>query len=162
MYELQRVRPDHEAAVLAFELENRAYFTQSISDRGDDFYEQFSERHRELLAEQAVGGGIFHVLVDDDGRVVGRFNLYDVVDGTAVVGYRVAEHVAGRGLATSALRDLCGIAREQYGLRTLRAATNNEHVASQRVLLKAGFVATGPSEVAGRPGRWYELVLRRR
>ena len=38
---------------------------------------------------------IFHVLVDQDGAVSGRFNLYDVVDGSAKVGYRVAQRVAG-------------------------------------------------------------------
>jgi len=145
--------------VLAFEQENRAYFAESVSDRGDDFYEEFAERYRELLAEQEAGVCVFHVLVDEDERVVGRFNLYDVVDGTAVVGYRVARRVSGRDVATSGLRNLCRIAGEEYGLRTLRAATSNENVASQRVLAKAGFVAIGPAEVGGRQGAWYELVL---
>lgn len=36
MRELQALRAGHEAAVLDFELANRAYFTESISDRGDD------------------------------------------------------------------------------------------------------------------------------
>ncbi|MGH2884952.1 MAG: GNAT family N-acetyltransferase, partial [Solirubrobacteraceae bacterium] len=98
-------------------------------------------------------------LVDEDEKVVGRFNLYDLVDGTAEVGYRVAQQVAGRGVATSALQDLCRIAREQHGLRTLKAATSNENVASQRVLTKVGFFATGPVEVGGRPGCSYELAL---
>jgi [ribosomal protein S5]-alanine N-acetyltransferase len=99
------------------------------------------------------------VLIDDDGSVVGRFNLYDLADGSAEVGYRVARRVAGRGVATRALRDLCQIARERYGLRTLRAATSNENIASQRVLAKAGFVVTGPAEVGGRQGSWHELAL---
>jgi len=38
---------------------------------------------------------------------VGRFNPYDLKDGTAEVGYRVAEQVAGCGVATSTLRELC-------------------------------------------------------
>jgi [ribosomal protein S5]-alanine N-acetyltransferase len=99
------------------------------------------------------------VLVDEDEKVVGRFNLYDLVDGTGEVGYRVAQRLAGRGVATSALQDLCRIAREQYGLRTLRAATSNDNVASQRVLTKVGFVATGPAEVGGRQGSRYKLAL---
>jgi ribosomal-protein-alanine N-acetyltransferase len=64
------------------------------------------------------------------------------VDRTAVVGFRVSERVAGRGVATSALQELCRIAREQYGLRLLRAAASNENIASQNVLAEAGFVAT--------------------
>jgi ribosomal-protein-alanine N-acetyltransferase len=157
VFELQRLRPDHEPAVLAFEQTNRV--AAFVSDRGDEFYEQFADRHRSLLAEQEIGACVFHVLVDEDEKVVGRFNLYDLVDGTAQVGYRVGQRVAGRGAATSALRDLCRIAREQYGLRTLRAATSNDNVASQRVLTKVGFVATGPAEVGGRQGSRYELVL---
>jgi [ribosomal protein S5]-alanine N-acetyltransferase len=128
--ELQRLRLDHEAPVLAFEQANRAYFAESISDRGDDFYEHFAERHRASLAAQEAGGCVFHVLVDEDGKVVGRFNLYDLADGTANVGFRVAQQVAGRGVATSALRDLCRVAGERYGLRTLRAAASNENIAS--------------------------------
>jgi ribosomal-protein-alanine N-acetyltransferase len=64
-------------------------------------------------------------------------------------------------VATSALRELCRIAGEQYGVRTLRAAASDENVASQRLLTKVGFVATGPAEVGGRQGSWYELVLPR-
>jgi [ribosomal protein S5]-alanine N-acetyltransferase len=161
VFELQRLRPDHAPAVLAFEQTNRAYFAESISDRGDEFYEQFAERHRALLAEQETGACVFHVLVDEDDKVVGRFNLYDLVDGAAEIGYRVAQRVAGRGVATSALQELCRIARDQYGLRTLTAATSNENIASQRVLTKAGFVATGPAEVGRRQDRCYELALTR-
>jgi ribosomal-protein-alanine N-acetyltransferase len=159
--ELQRLRSDHAAAVLAFEVANRAYFAASVTDRDDEFFEQFSERHRALLAEQDTGMFVFHVLVDGDGAVVGRFNLYNVEDGTAEVGYRVAEQVAGRGVATSTLRKLCGLAVEQYGLRTLTAKTNNENIASRRVLEKAGFVPVGPTDVAGRPGTLYECALER-
>ncbi len=161
MLELQRLRSDHEAAVLAFERANRDYFAESISDRGDDFFERFAERHGALLADQEAGLGAFHVLVEEDGNVVGRFNLYDLANGTATVGFRVSRRVAGRGVATSALQELCRIASEQYGVRTLRAAASNENVASRRVLTKLGFVGTGPAEIGGRQGSWYELVLRR-
>jgi len=156
---MQRLRLDHAAAVLDFERANRAYFAESISDRGDDFFATFAEQLRALLTEQDDGVGFFHVLVDDDGSVVGRFNLYRVVDGTADVGYRVARRVSGRGVATSGLKELCRMAGAEYGLRMLKAATSNANVASQRVLAKAGFVAVGPAEVAGRKGTWYELAL---
>jgi ribosomal-protein-alanine N-acetyltransferase len=157
--ELERLRGDHAAAVLAFEVANRAYFAASVSDRGDEFFEQFSERHRAVLVEQDAGVNVFHVLLDGYGTVLGRFNLYDLVDGTAEVGYRVAEQVAGRGIATSTLRRLCRLASEQHGLRTLKARTSNENVASQRVLEKAGFVSVGPTHVGGRPGMLFERRL---
>ena len=159
MFELQRLCREHEAAVLDFELANRAYFAESVSDRGDDFFEEFAEEFQALLADQKAGACVFHVLLDEDEKVVGRFNFYELADGTADVGYRVAQRVSGRGVATSGLRNLCRIAGEEYGLRTLRAATSNENVASQRVLAKVGFVAMGPTEVGGRQGAWYELDL---
>jgi ribosomal-protein-alanine N-acetyltransferase len=120
----------HAAAVLAFEKVNRSYFAKSISDRGDSFFQQFSDRYRELMGEQEAGTGAFYLLVDEHGAVVGRFNLYDISGGTAVVGYRVAERVSGRGVATSGLSRLCRMAREDLGLQMVTAATANENVAS--------------------------------
>ena len=161
MPELQRLRADHASAVLAFELANRAYFATFITDRGDEFFDQFTERYNALLAEQEAGTCVFHVLVGEDGTVLGRFNLYDLEDGTAELGYRVAQHVAGRGVATATVRELCRLAAAQYGLRTLRAPTTYDNVASQKVLTKAGFVPVGPaaSPLGGRPGTWYQRDL---
>jgi ribosomal-protein-alanine N-acetyltransferase len=160
--ELQQLHAGHAPAVLAFELANRAYFAASISDRGDEFYDQFTERHSALLAEQEAGICAFYVLVAEDGSVLGRFNLYGVGDGTAKLGYRVAQHVAGRGVATAAVRELCRLAAARHGLRTLRAATARENAASQKVLAKAGFIPAGPADPAdlgGKPGTWYQREL---
>jgi len=157
--ELQRLRADHAPAVLAFELANRAYFATFVSDRGDAFYGQFTEGYNALLAAQEAGICVFHLLVGEDGTVLGRFNLVDLEDGTAELGYRVAQQVAGRGVATATVRELCRLAAERYGLRMLRAATTYDNVASQKVLAKAGFVAAGPAEPGGRPGTWYQRDL---
>src|SRR5580693_1147551 len=162
MPELQRLRADHAPAVLAFELANRAYFATFISDRGDEFFDQFTERYDALLAEQEAGSCAFHVLVGDDGTVLGRFNLFDLSGGTAELGYRVAQHVAGRGVATAAVRELCRLAADRHGLRTLRAATSRENTASQKVLVKAGFVPVGavdPAHIGGKQGTWYQRDL---
>jgi ribosomal-protein-alanine N-acetyltransferase len=160
--ELQRLRPDHAPAVLAFELANRSYFAAFISDRGDEYFDQFTEEHSALLAEQEAGVGAYYVLVAEDGSVLGRFNLYRVEDGTAELGYRVAQHAAGRGLATASVRELCQLAAARHGLRTLRAATTLDNTASQKVLAKAGFVTVGPadpSHIGGKQGTWYQRDL---
>jgi ribosomal-protein-alanine N-acetyltransferase len=158
---LELLRADHAQAILDFELTNRAYFAASISDRGDKFFEQFADVHAKRLAEQSAGEGAYYVLVDADGSVLGRFNL--VIEGeTATVGYRVAKRAAGRGVATAGLLELCRLASARHGIRTLRAATNHDNLASARVLAKAGFVPVGPAdpaEIGGRPGTWYELSL---
>jgi [ribosomal protein S5]-alanine N-acetyltransferase len=102
------------------------------------------------------------MLVDEDDSVLGRFNLYRVRDHTAEVGYRVAQRVAGRGVTTAAVRELCQIALSRYGLRTLEVATSDQNIASQRVLIKAGFVPAGaadPADIGGKRGRWYRRDL---
>ena len=162
MPELELMHAGHAPAVLAFELVNRAYFAASISDRGDEFFDEFPDRHRALLAEQEAGTGAFYVLVAEDGSVLGRFNLYGLEDGTAVLGYRVAQQVAGRGVATASVRELCRMAAERHGLRILRAATSHDNAASQKVLAKAGFVPVGPAapaDLGGKPGTWYQRDL---
>ena len=162
MSELQRLNADHAPAVLAFERDNRAYFARSISDRGDEFFDAFTARHNAMLAEQDAGLSAFYVLVAEDGSVLGRFNLYDIGDGSANVGYRVAQHVAGRGVATATVQRLCRLAADQHGLHTLKAATSHRNVSSQRVLVKAGFVPVGPADPAnlgGKPGTCYQRDL---
>jgi [ribosomal protein S5]-alanine N-acetyltransferase len=160
--ELQRLQASHAPAILAFERANRAYFAAFISDRGDEFFDRFTERHRALLTEQDAGVGVFYVLVAEDGPILGRFNLIFTGDGSAELGYRVAQHTAGRGVATAAVRELCGLAPARHGLRTLRAATSSANVASQKVLVKAGFVPVGPADpghLGGKPGTWYQRDL---
>jgi ribosomal-protein-alanine N-acetyltransferase len=134
----------------------------AVSDRGDEFYDQFTDRHSALLAEQEAGICAFYVLVAEDGSVLGRFNLYHFEDGSAELGYRVAQHVAGRGVATATVREVCRLAAARHGLRTLRAATARENAASQKVLAKAGFIPVGPADPAdlgGKPGTWYQREL---
>jgi len=160
--ELELLHAGHAPAVLAFELANRAYFAASISDRGDGFFDEFPDRHRAMLAEQEAGTGAFYVLVAEDGSVLGRFNLYGLADGTAVLGYRVAQQAAGRGVATASVRELCRLAAERHGLRIVRAATSHDNAASQRVLAKAGFVPVGPAgpaDLGGKSGTWYQRDL---
>ncbi|MCX5053323.1 MULTISPECIES: GNAT family N-acetyltransferase [unclassified Streptomyces] len=162
MPDLQLLHAGHAPAVLAFELANRSYFAAAVSDRGEEFFEQFTDRHSALLARQEAGTCAFYVLVTEDGSVLGRFNLYEFDDGTAELGYRVAEHVTGRGVATAAVSELCRLAATRHGLRTLRAAASHDNAASQRVLVKAGFVPVGPAgptDLGGKSGTWYERDL---
>jgi [ribosomal protein S5]-alanine N-acetyltransferase len=63
------------------------------------------------------------------------------------VGYRVGEQTAGRGVATAAVHELCVVAA-RLGLSTLTAAASHQNIASQRVLIKVGFVPDGPADPA--------------
>jgi ribosomal-protein-alanine N-acetyltransferase len=149
-------------AVLAFELANRAYFATSISDRGDDYFAEFTARYDALLSDQEAGLCACYLVVAEDDSVLGRFNLYRFSDGTAELGYRVAQHATGRGLATRTVVELCLLADSRHGLHTLRAATSHQNTASRHVLINAGFVPIGPADpadIGGKTGTWYQRDL---
>ncbi|WP_405498381.1 GNAT family N-acetyltransferase [Streptomyces sp. NBC_00096] len=159
MLRLERLRADHEDALLAFERENRAYFARSVRDRGDAYFAYFADRHRALLAEQDEGACHFHLVLDEAGELAGRVNLVDVEDGTAELGYRIGERAAGRGTATAAVREVCRLAAAQYGLRALRAVTTLDNAASAAVLRRTGFTVVGEVVLDGRPGLGYRREL---
>ncbi|MET9391303.1 GNAT family N-acetyltransferase [Streptomyces sp. NPDC006624] len=153
MVTLERLRADHADALLAFERENRAYFARTVPDRGDAYFtpEGFAARHRALLDEQHARVCHFHVVLGEEGELVGRVNLVDVADGGAELGYRVGERAAGRGVATAAVAAVCRLAAADYGLTHLTAATAPGNTASVRVLTRNGFVRVEHTAVAGRP-----------
>ena len=160
MPDLQLVRLDHAPALLAFERENRAYFAASIPDRGDEFFAEFDARYAQLLKWQAAGTDYFHLLVAEGGEVVGRVNLTEVADGSAELGYRIAQKAAGQGLATAAVRKVRELAATEYGLSRLRARVTLDNPASRKVLEHNGFVAVGELTLNGKPAMSYICELR--
>ncbi|MEU6849806.1 GNAT family N-acetyltransferase [Actinacidiphila alni] len=157
--EIQLLREEHAPALLAFERDNRAWFAASVPDRGDAYFAHFDERVRANLDEQAAGVCRFHVLLAPDGAVLGRINLFDLVDGAADLGYRVAERAAGQGLATWAVREILPLSATRYGLATLRAASRTDNAASRAVLTRTGFTPTGETRLSGHPGLTYARDL---
>lgn len=134
----------------------------ALSDRGDDFFARFAAHYSALLAEQDAGRCACYVPAGQDGAVLGRFNLAGIHPGSAELGYRVAQHAAGRGVATATVRRLCGLAAAELGLRTVRAAVAGQNAASRRALVKAGLVPAGPAgpaHLGGREGWWYQRDL---
>ena len=160
MPDLQLIRLDHAPALLAFERENRAYFAAVIPDRGDEFFAEFDMGYAQLLASQAAGTDYFHLLMVEGGEVVGRVNLTKVADGSAELGYRIAQKAAGQGLATAAVRQVCDLAASKYGLTRLRAKATLDNPASRKVLEHNGFVAAGSLTLNGKPARSYICELR--
>ena len=111
---------------------------------------------------QAAGTDHFHVLVADDGTIIGRVNLVDVCDGEAEIGYRIGRDFAGRGLATEAVSRACHLARFGYGLRRLRAVTTVDNPGSRTVLLRNHFRIVGETMVGPRPAHLFTLDLETR
>ncbi|GAA1313881.1 alanine acetyltransferase [Planotetraspora silvatica] len=159
MLRLERLRADHAPALLVFERENREYFARSVPDRGNAYFVEFASRHSALLAEQDAGLGHFHVIVDDQGKLIGRVNIVDVADGSAELGYRIGEHAGGRGVATAAVEEVCLLAASAYRLSVLTAVTTLDNPASRTVLERNGFTVVGSIFLEGRPGVRYQRRL---
>ncbi|MFF3008108.1 GNAT family N-acetyltransferase [Kitasatospora sp. NPDC057940] len=159
MPNLERLRPDHADALLAFELANRAWFARTVPDRGDAYFAEFPARHAALLAEQDAGACRFHVVLDAAGAVLGRVNLVDIADGTAELGYRVGEHATGRGVATTAVAQLCRLAAADYALTSLTAVTTLDNLASQAVLTRNGFAVVAELTLDDRPALRFGRAL---
>lgn len=157
--ELQRLRADHAAALLAFEQENRTYFAASVPDRGEDYFTHFEARHRDLLAEQTAGLHYFHVLIGPCGEVLGQINLVNVQDRSAELGFRIAERAAGQGLATTAVRQTCVLAATEYKLAALQARTTRDNTDSRAVLARTGFVHAGEVQFDSQAGLHVERDL---
>ena len=102
--------------VLNFEPTNSARFAASMSDSGDELFSHFTVRYDALLAEKDAGICVPYVLVAGDVSVPGRFKLVDIEDHAAELGYRVAKHVVGRGVATRPSGSCCRLGAAQPGL----------------------------------------------
>ncbi|MGW3747323.1 GNAT family N-acetyltransferase [Streptomyces sp. NPDC005146] len=159
MPELQLIRLDHAPALLEFERQNRAYFAASVPDRGEEFFAEFDARFAQLLEWQAAGTDYLHVLVTEGGEVMGRVNLIEAADGSAELGYRIAQKAAGQGLATAAVREVRVLAAAQYGLTRLHAKATMDNPASHKVLERNGFVAVSELTLNDKPAMSYICEL---
>lgn len=141
-YFIRLLQPDDVDAVLQFELANRTFFEKSIETRPAEFYQPDAvQQHIAgflLLKQLALAWPA--VIFNTEHQLIGRANLTDIdtVSQSAYVGYRIAEHDSGRGVASFALSCLIQQAR-QMGLALLFAFVSTENHASMQVLKKAGF-----------------------
>jgi RimJ/RimL family protein N-acetyltransferase len=86
--------------------------------------------------------GYYQVRLRSEGVAIGGIGFKGPPQDDAVeVGYGLAPSARGRGYATEALQAMVGLAGD-LGVATVRADTDLDNVASQRVLEKAGFRRT--------------------
>lgn len=74
-----------------------------------------------------------------DGVAIGGLGFHRPPDehGAVTIGYGVVPAARGQGYATEALRGMLALARD-HGVRTVRGDTEQDNLASQRVMLAAG------------------------
>ncbi|MEV7728314.1 GNAT family protein [Streptomyces sp. NPDC087917] len=145
-----RVVAVEDAAALADVLtRNRAFMAPYEPARTEAFYTEAGQRARieEYLAEHEAGRMVPYVCVDTaTGTPFGAVNLGSIVRGPLCgggVGYWLDQAWNGKGVATAAVREVCRAARDELGLHRIEAGTRVDNVASQRVLIKAGFTEYG-------------------
>jgi ribosomal-protein-alanine N-acetyltransferase len=144
---------------------NRAFMAPYEPPRSEEYFTEAGQRAlvRGLLAMHAQDRTLPHVVLDEDGAVVGRITLNEIVRGpfqSCSLGYWVAEHAGGRGLATAAVRHICDVAFGDLRLHRVQAGTLVDNLRSQRVLTKSGFVRFGLAEGYLKiDGRWQDHVL---
>jgi ribosomal-protein-alanine N-acetyltransferase len=143
---------------------NRRFLAPWEPVRPDAFFTTDGQRASlaEALSQRAAGTTLPHVIVDD-GRIVGRITLTNITRGpfqSSNLGYWVAEHANGRGVATGAVARMARLAFGELGLHRIEAGTLVHNTGSQRVLERNGFRRYGLAprylKIAG---EWQDHVL---
>jgi ribosomal-protein-alanine N-acetyltransferase len=126
---------------------NREFLAPWEPLRNDEF---FTVEHQDNavagLLEQYEMGTVLPSVIVDNGEIVGRITLNNIVRGplqSAKVGTWVAASANGRGVASAALAAIIPVAFDELGLHRLAAATLLHNVRAQRVLESGGFYRIG-------------------
>ncbi len=83
-------------------------------------------------------------LIVEDDQVVGMCSITRPPrEGVIDIGYGIAPSRRNRGIAGRAIRDVVAWARTNPGVQAITAETSPANLASQRVLVRAGFVQVG-------------------
>ena len=88
------------------------------------------------------GCGPYLIWSADEQTLLGSTGLAFVTRAVASTGYVFAKDAWGQGYATEVLRAMTQLARS-LGVRRLEAVCHVDHRASERVMIKAGFVREG-------------------
>jgi ribosomal-protein-alanine N-acetyltransferase len=151
-YTIRALRADDAAAMAAAYLRNREHLGSWDPARDPSFYTAAGQQDAIDRQLSLVHGGLLGAWVlvcgedpEEPEDIVGRVNLNNVVRGvlcSAAVGYWVDHGHLRRGLASAAVEHACAEALAM-GLHRVEAGTMVHNVASQGVLLRAGFEQYG-------------------
>ena len=110
----------------------------------------FIEGRMQLLTAPADGAWVVYAIElrtpDGAGHVIGEVLLKraDAAHGVAELGYAIAAHVHGRGIASEAVAAMLDLGATAFGVREVHAIVDERNVASIRLLERFGFVLDGP------------------
>lgn len=161
-----RLPTNDDADVLAKLLRgNRAFLAPWQPIRGGRYFTDEGQHEvvEAMLEQHRLGNSVPFVILGSPGQVVETINIQSVIRGafqSCAVGYWLAEDVQGRGLATTALREVAHHAFRELRLHRIQAETLVNNLVSQRVLARVGFrqygVAPKYLKIAG---QWQDNLL---
>lgn len=105
-------------------------------------------RMRRVLDRAGRAGAALPLVIEEDGRLVGQVQLFDVLWGsrrTGVAGYWLDRDATGRGLATWSLAALVDHALLEAGLHRVEVAIRPENTASLAVAARLDLPEEGPA-----------------
>ncbi|CAN5725920.1 GNAT family protein [soil metagenome] len=166
MLTITLAHPDHAAALLAFESENRLHFEQWIASRGEHFY-QLEQVHASLQQAQAAAHAgepkEYHYLVWLGDEIVGRVALRGIEREhyfKASIGYRFSGRHGGKGYASMAVNAVAESGFLNLGLQRIEAVVIMDNRPSQTIMRKCGFSQYGHSRASVlRHGQWLDTLL---
>lgn len=98
-----------------------------------------------MISENDGINGIYRAIISGD-EVIGMISLarkVDVYIKDGEVSYLLAKEYWGQGITTNALQEFCQMAFQELDILRITAAIFSPNIASQKVLLKCGFVLEG-------------------
>jgi [ribosomal protein S5]-alanine N-acetyltransferase len=159
------VAPDDAPELAALHTANREFMAPYDPVRPDEFFTEPGQAAviAGLLQQADAGIALPRVILDEDGGIAGRITLTGIERGpyqNARVGYWVGQSGNGRGLASSALAEVLGLAFGELGLHRVEAAALVDNLRSQAVLARNGFnrIGLAPRSVLI-AGRWQDHLL---
>ena len=144
---------------------NREFLAPTSPLRTEEYFTDAGQERAVLESLQAAENGtaLPMVIVDARGTLVGTLNFNSIIRGafqSASIGYWVSQDRNGEGFASAAVAAAKRIASERLALHRLQAETLIDNEASQRVLIKNGFIQYGQApEYLKIAGRWQENRL---
>ena len=144
MITIRPVDPADADELAALLRANREHLQPWDPERDESYYTTTGQW--QIISDQLRARNALPHAIVEDGRIVGRVNLSNVVHGafrSANLGYWVAADVTGRGVASVAVAAVVEAAFTTYGLHRVEAGTLLHNVRSQRVLERNGFVRFG-------------------
>ena len=156
--------PEDAANLLAFELENRAWFERWVHARDPASYrlEAILAAIERAAQDRRADSGYQYLAFGADGRIVGGVNLRNVRRGhfrSAELGYHVGERETGQGFASAAVALCMREAFGALGLWRVEATVRPTNRASIRVLEGNAFVEWGRStRCVEFDGEWFDLL----